>query len=140
MMDTLRLLIRLLIAWVFLRNGTDVLRNPEPRANTAGWLLQRIRAFVPFLPEDDVLLVRANAAVHVGAAGLLALNVQPRLAALALAASLVPTTVGGHAFWQHEDPTRRAQNQINFEKNLAILGGLLTSALFGEQHRRRRFR
>jgi uncharacterized membrane protein YphA (DoxX/SURF4 family) len=42
---------------------------------------------------------------------------------------MVPTTLGGHAFWRHDDPTRRSQQQIHFDKNLAIIGGLLLAAL-----------
>ena len=138
-MAGLSLVARLLLAWVFLRNSVDVLRKPEPRVASAGWLLDELRARVPLLPADNVMLVRANAAVQVGAAGLLALGQQQRLTALMLAASMVPTTLGGHAFWRHDDPTRRSQQQIQFDKNLAILGGLLAVALAAPD-RRRRFR
>jgi putative oxidoreductase len=134
-MPVLRAATRLLLAWVFLRAGLDVLRTPAPRATTAAWLLDGLRARLPFLP-DHVLLVRANAAVQVGAAGLLALGQRPRLAALALATSMVPTTLGGHAFWRHDDPARRSQQQIHFDKNLAIVGGLLLAALDAPARRR----
>jgi putative oxidoreductase len=120
---------RLMLAWVFLRSGLDVLRKPEPRAATAAWLLDSVRAWIPSLPADNVLLVRANAAIQLGAGASLALGMQPRLAALALATSMVPTTVGGHPFWRQDDPTRRAQHLVHFEKNLAILGGLLVVVL-----------
>jgi uncharacterized membrane protein YphA (DoxX/SURF4 family) len=135
-MMLLRIASRLLIAWVFLRNALDVLRNPGPRVTQASWLLEAAHSNVPLLPRDDVLLVKGNAAVQIASAALLALGVRPRLAALALVGSMVPTTLGGHAFWQHDDPTRRAQQQIHFDKNLAIIGGLLVAAL--ESSRRRR--
>src|SRR6266700_6001084 len=32
-------------------------------------------------------------------------------------------------FWRHDDPTRRTQHLAHFEKNLAILGGLLVVVL-----------
>ena len=64
---------------------------------------------------------------------------QPGLAGLALAGSMVPTTLGGHAFWRHDDPTRRTQQQIHFDKNLAIVSGLLLVVL-DEANRRRRAR
>src|SRR5436309_2316867 len=125
-MMTLALIVtRLMLAWVFLRNGLDVLCKPAPRAATAAWLLDSVRAWTPSLPVDNVLLVRANAAIQLGAGASLAFGIQPRLAALVLATSMVPTTVGGHAFWRHDDPTRRTQQLVHFEKNLAILGGLL---------------
>ena len=44
---------------------------------------------------------------------------------MALIASLVPTTVAGHAFWEQEDPAARANHQIHFLKNLGVVGGLL---------------
>jgi uncharacterized membrane protein YphA (DoxX/SURF4 family) len=136
-----RIAARLFLAWVFVRNGLDVLRHPEPRAKTAGAFIDQTRALLPLLPDDKLALVRANAAVQVGAGGLLALGAGnlSRLAALTLAASLVPTTLGGHAFWTHEDPSSRAQQRIHFDKNLAILGGLLFVALHSpDRHRRSR--
>ncbi len=56
---------------------------------------------------------------------LLALDIMPRLAALLLAGALVPTTLVGHPFWKEENPANRANQQIQFFKNLAMLGGLL---------------
>jgi putative oxidoreductase len=122
----LRLATRLLLAWVFLDAGVDVLRNPEPRAKAAGHLFDTVQSAAPGLvPDDRAALVRANAATQLVAGGLLGLGVLPRLAALVLALSLVPTTVGGHPFWRDDDPARKRQNRTHFNKNLAILGGLL---------------
>jgi putative oxidoreductase len=127
----MRTVARLLLAWVFIRAGIDVLRNPEPRVRTAGGFLDTLRAQVPVVPEDKLLMVRVNAWVMVASGALLALGMRPfsRLAALALCASLVPTTLGGHAFWTQEDPAVRAQQWIHFDKNVAMLGGLLYYAL-----------
>jgi uncharacterized membrane protein YphA (DoxX/SURF4 family) len=47
---------------------------------------------------------------------------------MTLATSLVPTTFGGHRFWEISDPAQRAQQQVHFLKNAAILGGLLIAA------------
>ena len=49
--------------------------------------------------------------------------------ALLLAGSLAPTTLAGHRFWERQDPQERASDKIHFMKNLAILGGLLSTAL-----------
>lgn len=127
-MRLIRTLARPLLAWLFIHSGSDVYRNPGPRAGVAGPTLDRIRDAVPALPDDHQALVRANAALQVVAGGLLAVGAFPRLAALALAGSLVPTTIGGHAFWAQDDPEQRARQQLQFDKNLAILGGLLTVA------------
>lgn len=51
----------------------------------------------------------------------------PRLAALSLAANLIPTTLVGHAFWSAPAEQKQMQ-QINFMKNLSLLGGLLLAA------------
>ncbi len=130
----MRTMARLALAWVFVRAGLDVLQNPDPRVKTASGFIEDLRAIVPVLPEDKALLVKFNAGVMVGSGALLALGIAPlsRLAALALCGSLVPTTLGGHAFWAHEDPAARAQQVIHFNKNLAMLGGLLYFALEGK--------
>jgi len=65
------------------------------------------------------------AAVQVVAGALLTTGRVPRTAALALAASLLPTTLAGHPFWEEEDPGQRAAQRIHFGKNTAIMGGLL---------------
>jgi putative oxidoreductase len=49
----------------------------------------------------------------------------PRLAALTLAGSLIPTTIAGHAFWKVGDPPARKLQQVQFHKNMAMIGGLL---------------
>jgi uncharacterized membrane protein YphA (DoxX/SURF4 family) len=49
----------------------------------------------------------------------------PRVAALVLAGSLVPTTLAGHRFWEEDDPKTRAAQQLQFLKNTSMLGGLL---------------
>jgi uncharacterized membrane protein YphA (DoxX/SURF4 family) len=52
----------------------------------------------------------------------------PRLAALALAGTLVPTTIAGHRFWEIDNPQQRSAQRIHFLKNLSMLGGLLLAA------------
>jgi uncharacterized membrane protein YphA (DoxX/SURF4 family) len=124
-MGFLRRTARLLLAAIFVHSGIDVLRKPEGRAQAAGDALATIKRIAPSLPDDDVTLVRANAAVQLVAGSMLASDRLPRLSAFALAGSLVPTTIGGHPFWKATDPSQRAQQRIHFEKNVAILGGLL---------------
>jgi uncharacterized membrane protein YphA (DoxX/SURF4 family) len=131
-------LARLALAWVFVYGGQDVWRHPEPRAKIGGPFIDTLRGFVPVLPEDKILLVRANAGLMVLAGTLLALGRFPRLAATALAASLVPTTLAGHRFWTVQEAQPRAQQVIHVNKNMAMLGGLLLYALTSDQHRRRR--
>ena len=47
----------------------------------------------------------------------------PRLTALVLSASIVPTTLAGHRFWEHTDPTERFGQISNFLKNAGLLKG-----------------
>jgi len=49
----------------------------------------------------------------------------PRLSALALAASLAPTTYAGHPFWEERDRAARAAQRTQFLKNVSMMGGLL---------------
>ena len=114
--------------------GFDALRAPGARVEQAGPVLATVRKAVP-LPEDDELVVRANAAVQVLAGAMLALGRAPRLSALALAASLVPTTLAGHSYWTIEDPATRKIQRIQFHKNLAMIGGLLFAVLDQPQGR-----
>ncbi|HEY0775514.1 MAG TPA: hypothetical protein VGD51_15600, partial [Nocardioidaceae bacterium] len=48
---------------------------------------------------------------------------------LALAASVVPTTVAGHPFWQELDKSARSQQKTHFFKNVSMLGGLMIAAV-----------
>jgi uncharacterized membrane protein YphA (DoxX/SURF4 family) len=108
--------------------GADAYRSPGGRVGQAGPLLASLRGVLP-LPEDDELLVRANGAAQVVAGAALALGRVPRLSSAVLAASLVPTTLAGHAYWTLEDPQARAGQRVQFHKNLAMLGGLLMVVL-----------
>ena len=45
-----------------------------------------------------------------------------------LAASLVPTTLAGHRFWEETDPQAKAMQRLQFAKNTSVLGGLLLAS------------
>ena len=108
--------------------GFDALRAPGGRVDLAAPVLATMRQAVP-LPDDDELLVRANAAVMVVAGTTLALGKAQRLSALVLAGSLIPTTLAGHSYWALEDEAERKAQRIQFHKNMAMLGGLLFAVL-----------
>jgi putative oxidoreductase len=40
----------------------------------------------------------------------------------------VPTTLAGHSFWEYTDKEERRQQQLQFFKNLSMLGGLIIAA------------
>ena len=68
------------------------------------------------LPSDPETLVKINAGVQIGAGALLVLGIFPRVASLALAATLVPTTLAGHRFWEAKGDERLEQ-LFHFAKN-----------------------
>lgn len=127
-MKFVRHVARPLLGGIFILSGLDVLANPEPRAKAAKPVVDAVAGAVPIAPRDPMTAVTLNAVVHLSAGTLLAAGIVPRLAAMTLAASLVPTTFGGHRFWEISDPAQRAQQQAHFLKNAAILGGLLIAA------------
>ena len=129
-MTLVRRLARPLLSSIFIAGGVDSLRSPGPKVASAQDVAPPIAAHIPGLPADDTeQLIRINTAVQVGAGALLALGKFPRLSALALAATLVPTTAAGHRFWEETDPATRSAQQIHFLKNVSLLGGLLIAAV-----------
>jgi putative oxidoreductase len=114
--------------------GFDALQEPGARVGQAAAVLTGVRKVIP-LPADDELVVRGNAAVQVLTGTLLALGIAQRLSALALAGSLIPTTLAGHAYWTLEDPAARKLQRIQFHKNMAMIGGLLFAVLDQPQAR-----
>jgi putative oxidoreductase len=122
-----RSLSRALMAAPFIVGGISALRAPAAVAPAAEAVGVPIAEQVGVNAEAETL-VKVNAGVQVGAGVLLALGIMPRFASLALAGSLVPTTLAGHRFWEKSGDDKRAQI-IQFAKNAGMLGGLLASAL-----------
>ena len=138
----LRRIARPMLAAVFVSGGIETLRNPTPRVEAAdpvvGKAADQVIDKVPEqvldkipdkvvdkVPTDTETLVKINAGAQIGAGIALALGKFPRLSALILAGSVVPTTVAGHRFWEKDDPKERAQQKTQFFKNMGLLGGLL---------------
>ncbi|EFL37610.1 DoxX family protein [Streptomyces griseoflavus] len=127
-MSLLRVLGRPMLASMFLAGGLDAVRNPQNVAPLAESVVRPVTDRVPALPDGTEDCVRLNGAVQVVGGLLLATGRMSRPAALALAVSLIPTTLAAHRFWEEEDPAQRAQQRIHFLKNLSMLGGLLIAA------------
>jgi uncharacterized membrane protein YphA (DoxX/SURF4 family) len=117
-----------MLASMFVAGGLQSLRSPEYVAPMAEAVVRPVTERVSVLPDSTEQLVRLNGAVQVVGGVMLGLGRFPRLAALAVAATLVPTTLAAHRFWEAEDPDERAQQRIHFLKNLSMLGGLLIAA------------
>ncbi|MFD5107926.1 DoxX family membrane protein [Streptomyces cinereoruber] len=127
-MSLLRIAGRPLLASMFIAGGMNSLRNPQAVAPVAESVVRPATERISALPDDTEQLVRLNGAVQVVGGVLLGLGRFPRLSALALAATLVPTTLAAHRYWEVEDPSGRAQQRIHFFKNMSMLGGLLITA------------
>jgi uncharacterized membrane protein YphA (DoxX/SURF4 family) len=115
---------RPMIAGLFVYSGLDAFRNPAAKVPRAEKVAPQIVGAVGIDAETEQL-VKVNGAVQVAAGVTLALGILPRVSALALAGSLVPTTLAGHRFWEEEDDAARRQQLVQFFKNLAAFGGLL---------------
>jgi putative oxidoreductase len=77
-------------------------------------------------PASLVPFIMLGARVLEVVAGLgLAFGIYPRLAAVALLAFLIPTTLVAHAFWQAAGTASFTVQLVNFLKNTCMAGGLL---------------
>ena len=134
-MTVIRLIARPMLASVFFVGATNALKNAPKLAPKAARVTEKV---VPFaqrmapsapIPTDPVTIVRINAGVQIAAAAALATGHFPRLSSTVLAASLLPTTVAGHAFWRESDPATKATQRLNFFKGISLVGGLLIAGV-----------
>jgi uncharacterized membrane protein YphA (DoxX/SURF4 family) len=137
-MTVVRALARPLLSTIFIVQGAKAVRSPEPFVARAQPVTDR---FVPLikratpaqvgdrLPDSTENLVRLNGAAQVLGGLALATGKGRRLGAVLLAASLVPTTLAGHSFWQETDKTAKGAQKVQFMKNLGLMGGLLLAAV-----------
>ena len=86
-------------------------------AATAGYMASK------GLPLPELLLI-PTILIELGGGLLLVLGYQTRWAALAIFLFLIPVTLIFHNFWAVA-ADQVSNQQINFEKNLAIMGGML---------------
>jgi len=142
-MKPVRTTARTLLSAVFVGSGARAVANPAPMVDHARTVTDRVAPLLeradPRLPTDPATLVRINGAVQLTAGLLLATGRATRPAALALAASILPTTFAGHRFWEYRGP-ERAMHQTHFLKNLGLLGGLLLAAADTEGRPSMRYR
>ncbi|MFG2488449.1 DoxX family protein [Streptomyces virginiae] len=127
-MAVLRKLARPLLAAPFVTGGLRTLRRPETVAEVAGPVIREVGKRIPALAGDPLQLVRVTGTIQAAAGLMFATGRAPRLSALTLAATLVPTSLTAHAFWTVEDPQERARQRGHFLSDLSTLGGLLIAA------------
>ncbi|QNE18003.1 DoxX family protein [Kribbella qitaiheensis] len=137
-MTVVRALARPLLSTIFIVQGAKAVRSPEPFVTRAQPVTDRvvplIKKVTPAqvgdrLPDSTANLVRLNGAAQMLGGVALASGKGRRLGAVLLAASLVPTTLAGHSFWNETDKDAKANQKIQFMKNLGMMGGLLLAAV-----------
>lgn len=125
-----------MLASMFVYGGALALKSPGPRAAKAQPTADLIKKVAPELPVNGSNLTRLNGAVQMVGGLALATGRLPRVAAFALAATLPPTTLAGHPYWNETDPAARANQRIHFLKNVSMAGGLLMATLDPDPHKK----
>lgn len=129
-MNPIRSLGRTLLASMFVMEGADTLTNSSAKVAAYQDVREPLAETVPAASQwDTETVVRATGAAQVVGGLLLALGKLPRLSSAVLAASLLPSTLAEHRFWEESDETKRADQQVHFGKNVGLLGGLLIAAM-----------
>ena len=118
--DTLALIGRILIAYLFIPAGIGKLMG---FSGTVGYINS------VGLPLPEVAAAIAIV-VELGLGIALLLGFKTRWTAIAMAIFTVATALFFHKYWAVPDAMKMMQ-QINFNKNIAIAGGLLAFAAFG---------
>ncbi len=111
---------RILLALIFVGAGYGKVGGFE---DTAAYMAGK------GLPMVEALLI-ATILIELGGGLLLAIGYKTRWAALAIFLFLIPATLIFHAFWGLEAEEMTTQ-LIQFQKNLAIMGGLLYVVVSG---------
>jgi len=75
-------------------------------------------------PMPKLSVIVSGLIVLLGGAGII-LGVYTKISVLLIALFLIPVTFIMHSFWKTEDPMAKMGEKINFEKNIALLGGVL---------------
>lgn len=125
-MTPVRSLARPMLASIFVIGGANALMDPEGHAPVARDVTEPLQDASPTLDQaSTVELVQLHGVAQLVGGLLLAFGRMPRLAALLLAGSIVPTTLAAHRFWEEEGEEAKQQQMIHFFKNVSLLGGLL---------------
>jgi uncharacterized membrane protein YphA (DoxX/SURF4 family) len=114
-MDIVFLVGRVLLAVIFLLSAVGHLTQSKGMAQYAA---------SKGIPAAEPGVILSGLVFGVGGL-MLVLGVWTDLAALVLALTLIPVTLLMHAHWKETDAQAKQGEQIHFNKNLALIGGLL---------------
>jgi uncharacterized membrane protein YphA (DoxX/SURF4 family) len=115
MTDVLLLIGRLLFGGLFLYNGINHFVN---RAAITGYCAYKN------VPMPALSAVLSGLWLLVGSLSVMA-GVRPEIGLVMIAVFLAGVTPVMHNFWTVADPTARMGDEINFQKNMALLGAAL---------------
>lgn len=122
-----------MLATTFITRGVDALRSPKPAADAARPTLEGLSKLPdpvgPNVPTNAETVAKVTAGVQIGAGLLLAAGKLPRLSSAALAVSVVPGSLGSHAFWNETDPTRKAAERKALFADVGLIGGLIIASV-----------
>ena len=114
-MEYLFILGRVLLGGYFIKNAYNHLKNTDMLAGYAG---------SKGVPMPKVAVIMTGLMLLLGGAGIL-LGVYIECAVFLLAVFLVGVTFKMHRYWEVADPMMRMGENVNFYKNLALLGAVL---------------
>jgi uncharacterized membrane protein YphA (DoxX/SURF4 family) len=121
-MDYLFLVGRILLGGFFLLNAYNhftAVSSMVPYAKSKG------------VPAPRMAILGSGLLIALGGLSIL-LGVKPKCGVLLLALFLVPVTFTMHNFWADQDQQTRQSNEVQFQKNLALLGASLMLLLVPE--------
>jgi uncharacterized membrane protein YphA (DoxX/SURF4 family) len=114
-MEYIFLLSRVLFGGFFLMAGINHIKHLNQMAGYAG---------SKGVPSPKLAVLVSGIMVLLGGAGII-LGLYISISVLLIVLFLIPVTFQMHAFWKDTDPMVKMSNKINFQKNVALLGGAL---------------
>jgi len=109
------LLGRLLFGGFFIFSGINHFKQTKAKAQYAA---------AKKIPKPDLAVELSGAALIAGGASIL-LGIKPKLGTAAIIGFLAGVSPIMHDFWKKENPEERANDMINFMKNMALLGAAM---------------
>ena len=106
---------RILVGVYYLFNAFNHFKSLDMMAGYAG---------SKGVPAPKLAVAGSGALLAIGGLSILT-GFEPRLGVAAIVLFLVPVTLTMHQFWKVQDPTQKMGEQVNFMKNVALLGSTL---------------
>ncbi|MCL2788396.1 MAG: DoxX family membrane protein [Micrococcales bacterium] len=138
-MSLLRFAARAMVAGPLVAEGVEALLHPQDHEQVAAPILEKVAGKTPVpIPGTPRDCVRASAGTLIAAGTLAGLGVGTRLAGLAAAGVLGPSTALGYQFWKVKDRKERKAVRQEFLRHLLMTGAALLLATTPRRRRCRR--